>query len=276
MTTPGQPLPDSQGTDYAWVSGSDYGQNRDQDYWDGVIRGGRVDPYNTFHFNLFDALGNVIQQIGDAITGLFPETPSDALVAIRDAQRDLSDAIDYLQDVSGYANMVMSVAPTFGSNWTDAFPHYVRFDQRIGPTKNAHAGDIVLGGGAITARGIIFEKKGTWRIDAMVTSHGSFTVGGWAAFMMEITVIDMETKRLYSQKMLYNEVVEWHRTYTLSHTAIIPEDGRYGVVVGIRHARNGAIEFPKGDNFSFLSVNRWDIDTGGEHNPAPDPELPDE
>src|SRR5699024_4062436 len=102
MTTPGGQFPDDTlGDDLSSLQGIT------QENWEMGVRQKAIAPYNNGHNNLLGALGNVVQQIGDAITGIFPETPSDALVAIRDAQRDLSEAINYLQDVSGYANMVM-------------------------------------------------------------------------------------------------------------------------------------------------------------------------
>src|SRR5699024_2051782 len=117
---------------------------------------------------------------------------------------------------------------------------------------------------------------GTWRIDTQFTIQGAFTVGGWASMYAELQVWDKNLATLLSKKVLFNEVVGYHRTHNMSHTVVLPEDmfnwdededgnpivtgGPY-VCVRVWQSRNGGTNALYGDQFSYLSVNRWDLTT---------------
>lgn len=226
--------------------------------------------------------GGIGEQVAGAITNIvsafFGTYDGDdiELRRFQDKQREYVYELNQMQDISGYCVLTQYQTETFGSNWSSSFPRYFNWGSRsIGPPPVHAKWHLVKPPGFPNwIDGILFEAPGTWEINAQITSQGIFTVGGWARFVWEISVIDIRTGQVFSQKLGYNEIVEWHRTYSLNHTVVIPEGGYYMVVVGVRHSRTGAVNFPVGDNFSHLKVSRWDLRTGVEPSPPPQPPLP--
>lgn len=226
----------------------------------------------------FNGFLQMIQNVLEGNTSAFEQ--GSTFEDMADGQRAFNDRVDLLEDVSGYANYTAGGTAQIVGHWSDADGYPLVFSEKIGPEKGAshYYGRWVADKDFRYqwADGILFDSPGTWRVDTMFVSQGVFTVGGWAKFQAEITVKDISQPHYppFSRKIYYNECVEYHRTHQIAHTVVIPEGGRYAVFVTIKHNRNGAIRFPGGDSFTFLSVNRWNLSTANP-NPSPGAGLPD-
>lgn len=225
----------------------------------------------------FASQGLIGRLVGGIVSAFFGTYEGDdiELRRFQDGQRELNGRVELMEDISGRCTLTQLQNEVFANNWSTSWPRYFNWDSAgIGPSKHALWAQHYSPTRARWLDGILLEQPGTWEIDAQITSQGIFTVGGWASMVWEIAIIDLKTDALRSQKMGYNEIVQWHRTYSLNHTFIAEEGGRYLVVVAVRHSRNGAVTFPRGDNFTHLKVSRWDLRTDGPPSPRPEAPLP--
>lgn len=280
MTSPGQPQPPDTIT-----VGSRYTQDITEANVQAMAKGGFNSQFTNLGFDWRAFLAGIFAQItgavNDIVDAFFGNYDGDIepLNAFQDGQRALNSRLDAIEDVSGYCNVVMSYNTDLPYNWdnqavTGGVPPH--FDTQIGPAKHA-----APYGGA----GIKILAPGTWRIDTQVTVRGAFTVGGWARLKMEILVFDKHGVVPFSKKTYFNEVVGYHRTHTMSHTVVLPEEmfaiDHNGVItngplvlVALWQNRGGGTTIVGGDQYSFLSVNRWDLRTEAL-NPPPTDNIPD-
>ncbi|MGW2095785.1 hypothetical protein [Promicromonospora sukumoe] len=280
MTVPGGGFPDGTfGDDLSGLNGLDEAS------WRAALNsrvigaaggsGGAGAGFNGLFGGIGEQVAGAIVNIVSAFFGTY-EGDDLELRRFQDKQREYVYDLNQMQDISGYCVLTQRMTESFTTSWPGGFPHYFAWgNQSIGPPPvHAKWHTAQPPGFPSSLEGILFTAPGTWEINAQITSRGTFTVGGFARLVWEVSVIDLQTGQVFSQKLGYNEIVEWHRTYALNHTVVIPQGGRYMVVVGVQHSRTGAVQFPVGDNFSHLKVSRWDLRTGVAPSPSPQPPLP--
>jgi hypothetical protein len=176
-----------------------------------------------------------------------------------DFQRDLNKEINYLKNVSGYCNLVMSKDWSLTGGGNSATP--IPFDDHLGQYKNASPYKGKFTPSNKERYGILLEAEGTWQADARVTTGPGNSVVNAELYL---SLWDLKTRSLASEGFLATATTSggmW-RSNTVMQSFIVPEADRYVVCCSIAH---GALWWPVkgGDRYSRLSVSRWDVDGKG-------------
>lgn len=236
MTYPVGPAPDG-----AFVVGSDYGQSITEASAKAIMTGGVKTSWTGAQ---------------DGFKGQFTEIDD----RFEDFQRYLDSQIDYLKNVSGYCNLVMSKDWSITGGGSGATP--IPFDDYLGQYKNASPYKGKFTPSSKDRHGILLEAPGTWQADGRITMGPG---NGVVNVELYLSLWDLQTRTLASEGFLSTSTPPsgglW-KSDTLMQSFIVPEGGRYVVCFSIAH---GGAWWPLkgGDRFSRLSVSRWDIDGGG-------------
>ncbi|NKS11957.1 hypothetical protein GS580_27860 [Rhodococcus hoagii] len=186
----------------------------------------------------------------------------------KDAQRELNERLELMENVSGYCNLVMSKTWTVNGNALNGYARALPFDSQIGPNKNArHIFDFFHGTGD-RRHGILLEAPGTWRLDTQVTPDA---LTGQKPVQLYLSAWNKETKTVYSERRFDTVILSNKLSNTISHTVVVPPELAGKLVVCVSFATSGGWPVLGGDRWSGLSVNRWDQDSGGNRNNPNEP-----
>ena len=138
------------------------------------------------------------------------------------------------------------------------------FDDKVGPNKRASPYLGRFHSSNKDRNGILLHEGGTWRADAQVTLDAGI---GSAFVQLYLSLWDKQTRTMVSESRFDTQGVTGRLvSSTISKTFVIerkPENvDRYVVC---RSMANSGSYWPVkgGDRWSYLSVNRWDLDGSG-------------
>lgn len=268
MTAPNRDLPDR-----AYTGSASSGQHivGIQSWNETTIRNAQRAPIEAAWSGARGALfGNIIGGIANAIRGVFG--PGEAFRPVADAfqdqQRALNDRIDLLADVSGYCNLVMSKTWTLNGNALNGYARAMPFDTQIGPNKNARPFYGLFHGSGDQRYGILIEAPGTWRLDTQVTPDA---ISGQKPVQLYLSAWNRDTRTVYSERRFDTVILANKLSNTISHTVVVPPEKAGKLVVCVSFATSGSWPVLGGDRWSGLSVNRWDLSSGGNRNDPSEP-----
>lgn len=231
MTTPNQPPP---GGAYIIGDGNSFGQGMTPEDAMAQMTGQASIKYNA----AAGEWGSVRDSIGDQIQ------------TIHDGQLQLSDRVDLLEGVQGYANLYMA------NNWyvSGTARRVLPFNTQLGPKVRT----------TLESSGIRLVTRGLWRADCLITfAPGEAGVFGTNPSPVEIylQVISATSSSVYTEHR-YDCLVSslGAETAAFAHTFVIPSDDEYLVRVQVRTDKSRVYCYG-GTARSGLSVNKWSTNT---------------
>lgn len=185
-----------------------------------------------------------------------------------DGQRTLKGRVELMEDVSGFCSVVMSKTWTLNGNALNGFARAMPFDSEVGEGKNAVPYYGYFHGTNDRRYGILLQASGTWRLDAQVTPDA---VTGQKPAQFYLSAWNKDTRTVYSERRFDTVILANRLSNTIAHTVIVPPELAGKLVVCVSFATSGSWPVLGGDRWSGLSVNRWDLNSGGNQNNPNEP-----
>lgn len=162
-----------------------------------------------------------VKEIGKALAG----NPAPGFEPIRDAQLDLNNRVDLLDEVRGYCAAYQSLNINAAWSFGDSRRRDLPFDKQIGPAKGAHV-DAEKGG-------IVFESPGLWDVFALIHARKTgFPSGTGESDAVSMFVRLHKPNGTISSESVIDEYVSASSGSVVAPLSFVVPEAGYYVTVG--------------------------------------------